>query len=72
MSISTQITCPDCQSPIYIESSLLVIGQSFKCSNKQCSTSISLAVSDLQKVTDAFTKFEEIRENAIDQARQVS
>jgi len=72
MSVKTEINCPDCQSPIIIESSLLLAGQSFKCSNPKCHTSISLSLSETQKVAQAFNKFEEIRQDAVEQAQHVS
>jgi hypothetical protein len=72
MSVKIQINCPDCHSPIFMESMLLLTGQSFKCSNPECRTAISLSLSESEKVAQAFNKFEHIRENAVNQARQVS
>lgn len=67
MSVKTEINCPDCHSLILIESTLLLGGQSFKCSNPNCHTSISLSLSEKDKVTQAFNKFENIRQNAVEQ-----
>lgn len=72
MSVKTKIDCPDCQSPIYIESTLLLAGQSFKCSNPNCRTSISLSLSETEKVAQAFNQFENIRQNAVDQAGRIA
>ncbi|BFM48712.1 hypothetical protein [Marinomonas sp. THO17] len=70
MSVKTEIKCPDCQSPIFIESNLLLAGQSFKCSNPNCHTSISLSLSETQKVAKAFNEFQQIRQNAVEQAQK--
>ena len=70
MSVKSQIACPDCGSPIYIESTLLLAGQSFNCTNEQCSVSISLSSSETQRVSDAYQKFEDIRDQAKAQANQ--
>ena len=72
MTVKSQIECPDCQSPIYMESTLLLAGHSFKCSNPNCGTTISLSLSETEKVSKAFQKFEKIREDAISQAKDVS
>ena len=70
MSVQSQIACPDCGSPIVIESSLLLAGQSFSCSNEKCSVSISLAASETEKVSNAFQQFETMRDKAKAQANQ--
>lgn len=72
MTVKSQIECPDCRSPIYIESTLLLAGKSFKCSNQNCGTTISLSLSETEKVAQAFNKFQEIRESAIAQAKSTS
>jgi len=68
MSINTKINCPDCNTPIPIESSLLLAGHSFKCTNSGCSTAISLSFSESEKVAEAYKKMQGLREAAIDQA----
>lgn len=69
MSVQSVISCPDCGSPIYIDSVLLLSGSSFKCTNNSCSVSISLDMSDKGVVEDAMTKFEEIKNASTQQAK---
>ena len=68
MSVHSQVACPDCGSPIFIESSLLLTGQSFKCSNEKCSVALSLDMSETDKVSKAYDEFENIRDQARSQA----
>lgn len=70
MSVKTSVSCPDCNSPIYIESTLLLSGQTFNCSNENCSVAISLGAGDQEKVANAFQQYEDMRENAIQQAKE--
>lgn len=70
MSFQTSIQCPDCGSPVYIESTLLLSGQSFSCSNKDCDVSISLSASDMQKVSDTFDKYEGLKQQAVEQGAE--
>ncbi|ADZ91889.1 hypothetical protein Marme_2658 [Marinomonas mediterranea MMB-1] len=67
MSIKSTIDCPDCGSPIYFESTLLISGQSFTCSNSNCGTSISLSSEETNVVANAFEKFEKIKHDALKQ-----
>ncbi|MBQ4811473.1 hypothetical protein A7985_11420 [Pseudoalteromonas luteoviolacea] len=68
MSIKSKIDCPECTMPIYFESNLLLAGQSFSCSNPNCDVSIALTATDKEVVSNAFNKFEQIRESATTQA----
>lgn len=70
MSVQSQITCPDCGSPIFIESTLLLAGKTFNCSNEQCSVAISLSSTETEKVSNAFQQFETMRDQAKAQANQ--
>ncbi len=69
MSVKTTVNCPDCGSPIYIESTLLLAGQRFSCSNEQCGTAISLSTEDTTKVENAYNEYENIRQQAVDQTK---
>ena len=64
MSIKSKLDCPECNMPIFFESNLLLAGQSFSCSNPNCDVSIALTATDKQVVSDAFSKFEQIRSDA--------
>ncbi|MBQ4836915.1 MULTISPECIES: hypothetical protein [Pseudoalteromonas] len=68
MSIKSKLDCPECGAPIYFESNLLLTGQSFSCSNSHCDVSIALTATDKEVVSDAFSKFEQIRNTASSQA----
>ena len=68
MSIKSSITCPDCGTPIHIESSLLLAGHKFSCSNKECSVSISISTEDIEKVSRTYKDFEDMRDTAIRQS----
>ncbi|KZN53064.1 hypothetical protein N474_22185 [Pseudoalteromonas luteoviolacea CPMOR-2] len=68
MSIKSKLDCPECNMPIYFESNLLLSGQSFSCSNPNCDVSIALTATDKDIVSNAFNKFEQIRNNATSQA----
>lgn len=65
MSYQTSINCPDCNSPIYIQSDALLQGASFSCSNPQCSVAISLSTSDMSTVSSAINQFEDLRQEAV-------
>ncbi|ALU45748.1 MULTISPECIES: hypothetical protein [Pseudoalteromonas] len=68
MSIKSKIDCPECGVPIHFESSLLLAGQAFSCSNPSCGVTISLTATDKEVVSDAFDKFEQMRNEATHQA----
>lgn len=68
MSIQTKITCPDCGGDIHIDSVLLISGASFQCSSESCSTAISLAAKDVNKVSKAFNGFENLKSKSIQTA----
>lgn len=70
MSIQSTIQCPDCGSPIVIDSILLLSGHNFKCSNSQCGVSISLSQDDHQKVADAFQQYESLKQESINIAKE--
>lgn len=70
MSFHHTIACPDCSHPIPIESTLLLTGQAFSCANPQCNVSISLAGTDMARVSSAFEQLAELRESALEQSGQ--
>ncbi|GLQ73450.1 hypothetical protein, partial [Vibrio penaeicida] len=69
MSIKSKVDCPDCGMPIHFESSLLLSGQAFPCSNPACGVTLSLTGTDKAVVSDAFNKFETMRSNATNHAQ---
>lgn len=68
MSIKSTVNCPDCGSPIYIESSLLLAGHKFSCTNPQCSVSIAISSSEIEKVSETYTSFQSMKESTIKQS----
>lgn len=68
--MKTAINCPDCGSPIPVESTLLLAGQKFECPNPQCGTSIALSPADTDKVAAAISEFENLKEHALQQSKQ--
>lgn len=72
MSIQTKISCPDCNNDIYLDSLLLFSGSSFQCTNPQCNVSISLSQFDIPKVSEAFDKFDKIKQHSINVAQSES
>lgn len=69
MSIQTKIECPDCHSPIILDSLLLIAGQQFRCSNPNCGCAVQLAEDERSKVADAYQKFEQLKQNSLSQAQ---
>lgn len=65
MSFQININCPDCGSPIPVESTLLIGGGSFSCPNQACGVSISLSSADIPKVAEAFDGVEQLRQQAL-------
>lgn len=61
MNVMAKIECPDCGKIIHVDAVLLISGASFKCSNKNCSVSLSLDNGQATVVAEAFEKFSEIK-----------
>lgn len=70
MSFHHSIPCPDCGSDILIESTQLLSGGSFRCTNANCTVAISLDdPKSVSTVTSAFEKFEKLKEESLSQAQ---
>lgn len=72
MSVQSVIPCPDCGSNIHIDSNLLLAGQSFKCTNQSCTTSISIQPQEVPVVSEAIDKFENLKEDALTKGQEAS
>ena len=72
MSVQSVIPCPDCGSNIHIDSTLLLAGQSFKCTNEACTTSIALQPQEVAVVSEAIDKFETLKQDAMAQGEAAS
>ncbi len=70
MNFHHNINCPDCSHPIPIETTLLLAGQSFSCSNPQCHVSITLSSTEVDRVANAFDQLSSLREDAIKHSGQ--
>ena len=62
------IPCPDCQTPIMFDPKLLVLGHNFSCTG--CNAVLSLAPESSPVVKDALDKLEQIKKDAMKQAKQ--
>ena len=68
MSFQTNIPCPDCGSNILIDSTLLLSGEKFACTNEACSAVLSLDESSISQVKDAFEKYEDLKRKSQESA----
>lgn len=62
MSFQSQIPCPDCGHLIYLETTLLVSGAKFTCSNSSCGVSISLSSEDRSTVANTLIKYQSLKD----------
>lgn len=72
MNFKTSVGCPDCGTPIEIESTLLLSGCKFNCANPTCNVAISLTDNDKGRVMRAFEQFAKVRSEAVEQAERAN
>ena len=72
MSVQSVIPCPDCGSNIHIDSTLLLAGQSFKCTNPNCTVSIAIQPQEVPTVSEAIDKFQELKQTALEKGQEAS
>lgn len=65
MSFQSTIPCPDCGGAIHFDSQLLSSGHKFACSTESCGARISLHTHEKPVVEHAFTKFEALKNDAV-------
>ena len=58
--IKAEIKCPCCNNEIFIDTKLLIEGNSFKCSNLKCNASVSMSASSSHVAQEAYEEFKSI------------
>ena len=55
-----QILCPDCKTPIYIDTRELLIGKSFTCTG--CDVNVSLEAENVKAARNTMEEFKKLEE----------